>query len=107
MKKCIPITARAKKFPLKEGKSIVIAERKQFPLIPGHEITVHKSDGSTLAYMQGYLNQSIGKRTETGKNYQQPIYQGQFYTLFSHAKSRNKVSWLNFEPEDIKVNESA
>ena len=107
MKKCIPITARAKKFPLKEGKSIVIAERKQFPLIPGHEITVHKSDGSTLAYMQGYLNQSIGKRTETGKNYQQPINQGQFYTLFSHAKSRNKVSWLNFETEDIKVNESA
>ena len=54
--------------------------------------------------MQGDLNQSIGKRTETGKN---PIHQGQFYTLFSHAKSRNKVSWLNFEPEDIKVNEPA
>ena len=47
---------RAKRFPLKKGKSTVIAERKQFLLILGHAITVHKSQGSTLAYMQGDLN---------------------------------------------------
>ena len=41
LKECVPITARAKRFPLKRGKSTVIAERKQFPLIVGHEITVH------------------------------------------------------------------
>ena len=41
----------AKRFPLKKGKSTVIAERKQFPLIFGHAITVHKSQGSTLAYI--------------------------------------------------------
>ena len=28
LKECVPITARAKRFPLKKGKSIVIAERK-------------------------------------------------------------------------------
>ena len=33
--------------------------------------------------------------------------QGQFYAILSHAKSRDKVLSLNFELEDIKVNESA
>ena len=51
----LQVTARSKKFPLKKGKSTVIAERKQFPLILGHAITVHKSQGSTLTYMQGNL----------------------------------------------------
>ena len=56
LKDCVPITARAKRFPLKKGKSTVIAERKQFLLILGHAITDHKSQESTLAYMQGDLN---------------------------------------------------
>ena len=107
LKECVPVTARAKSFPLKKGKSTVVAERKQFPLILGHAITVHKSQGSTLAYMQGDLNRSTGKKTATGKNYQQPISQGQFYTLLSRAKSCDKVLLLNFEPENSKVNESA
>ena len=59
------------------------------------------------AYMQGDLNRSTGKKTATGKNYQQPISQGQFYTLLSRAKSHDKVLLLKLEPEDIKVNESA
>ena len=70
LKECVPITARAKRFPLKKGKSTAVAERKQILLILGHGITVHKSEGSTLAYMQGDLNQSTGKKTATGKNYQ-------------------------------------
>ena len=69
--------------------------------------TVHKSQGSSLAYMQGDLNRSTGKKTATGKNYQQPISQGQFYTLLSRAKSCDKVLLFNFEPKDIKVNELA
>ena len=73
LEECLPITARTKKFPLKKGKITVIAERKQFPLILGHAITVHKPQGSTLPYMQGDLNRSTGKKTATGKNYQQPI----------------------------------
>ena len=51
----LQITARSKKFPLKKGKSTVIAERKQFPSILGHASTVHKFQGSTLTYMQGDL----------------------------------------------------
>ena len=30
LKEYVPITARAKRFPLKKGKSAVITERKQF-----------------------------------------------------------------------------
>ena len=53
----------------------------------GHAITVHKSQGSTVNYKKGDLSWSTGKKTATGKTYQQPIFQGQFYTLLSHAKS--------------------
>ena len=79
---------------MKKEKSTVIAEGKEFPLILGHAITVHKFQGSTLAYMQGDLNPSTGKKTAKGKNYQQHIFQVQFYTLLSHAKSHNKVLLL-------------
>ena len=53
-----------------------MAETKKFPLILGYAITVHKSQGSTLAYMQGDLNRSTDKKTATRKNYQQSISQG-------------------------------
>ena len=52
LKECVPITAITKRFPLKKGKSTVFAEQKQFPLILDHAITVHKSQGSTLTFMQ-------------------------------------------------------
>ena len=81
--------------------------RRQFPSTLGHAITVHKSQGSTPAYMQGDLNRYTSKKTARGKNNQQPISHGQFCTLLSRAKSRDRVLLLNFEPEDIKVNESA
>ena len=55
--------------------------------------------------MQGDLNRSTCKKTATGKNDQQPILQAQFYTSISCAKSCDLL--LNFEPEDIEVNESA
>ena len=90
LKECVPNIARVKRFPLKRGKSTVIDKRKQFLLILGHAITVHKSQGSTLAYMQGDLNQSTGNKTAAGKNYQQPVSQGHFCTLLSHAKSRDR-----------------
>ena len=103
---CVRITARTKTFPLKKGKSTIIPERKQFSIILGHGITVRKSQRSTLAYIQGDVHRSTGKETVMGNDYQQLISQEQFYTLLSGAKSRDKVL-LNFEPEDIKVNESA
>ena len=106
LKECVPITVRTKKFPLKKAKSPVIAKRKQFSLILSHAITVHKSQGSTVAYTQGNLHRSTGKKTATGKDYQQPISQGQFYALHSRVKCRDKLLLLNFDPEDIKGNES-
>ena len=107
LKGCVPITARTKIFPLEKGKITVIAERKQFPLILGHAITVHKSQRNTLKYMKGDLSRPTGKKTATGKTYQQPISQGQFYTHLSCAKSRDKILLLNFDPEQFKLNESA
>ena len=64
LKECLPITAKAKRFPLKKEKSTVIAERKKFSSIIGHAITVRKSQGITLAYMQGDLNRSTGKKID-------------------------------------------
>ena len=52
LKECVPLTA----------KFTAIAERKQFSLILGHAITVHKSQGSTLNYMKGDLSRSTGKK---------------------------------------------
>ena len=77
----------SKKVFFEERESTVIAEKNS--LILGHAISVHKSLGSTLTYMQGNLNQSTGKKTAMGKNYQQPISeaQGQFYNLLSRDKS--------------------
>ena len=107
LKECVLITARTKKSPFKKGKITFIAERKQFPLILDHAITVHKSQGSILNYMKGDVSRSTGKKTATGKTYQQPISQGQFYTLISHVESCDKVLLLNFDPKKIKVNKSA
>jgi len=86
---------------------MITVQRKQFPGILGHAMTVHKSQGSTLEYMKGDLNRNNEKKTKTGKEYLVPISQGQLYTLLSRAKSRDKLLLLNFEPDHIKVNLSA
>ena len=74
LKEYLSSTARAKRFPLKKGKSTVIAERKQFWLILGHAITVNKSHRKLM-----------------WSDYQQPIFKGQFYALLSDVKSHDKV----------------
>ena len=101
-KECVPISAKAKHFPFTKGKTTITAQRKQFPMILAHAITIHKSQGSTLEYMKGDLDQT----TQSGKG-TVPVNQGQFYTLLSRAKSRDKVQLLNFKPDHIKVNKPA
>ena len=77
LKECIQITVRKIKVPFEKGKNTVMAERKQFSLILGQAITDHKSQRSTLICMKGDLSRYAGKKTATGKNDQQPIFQGQ------------------------------
>ena len=103
LKECVPIVAKVKPFPFsksRRGKTITV-QRKQYPLMLAHGMTIHKSQGSSLEFMLGDLD------TSTGKTKPAPINQGQFYTLLSRAKRRDQVKLLNFKPEYIKVNKSA
>ena len=103
LKECVPIKPISKRFPYKHRGTTIIAERKQFPLILAHAMTIHKSQGSTLEYMSGDLNQ-----TSRSGNRLAPIGQGMLYTLLSRAKSRDKLQLLNFDAErHIKTNKSA
>ena len=45
LKECVPITTTAKKFPLKKGKSTVIAERKQYLAMQLLSISLKKYPG--------------------------------------------------------------
>ena len=88
---------------------MINVQRKQYPGILGHAITVHKSQGSTLEYMKGDLDRTTQNKSAYKKKsaYKIPICQGQLYTLLSRAKCRDKVQLLNFEPDHIKVNKPA
>ena len=103
LKECIPIKAMIKPFPYYRGKSRVTVQRKQYPGILAHAITIHKSQGSTLEYMLGDLN----RKTGDDSNYKAPVLEGQFYTLLSRAKCRDKIKVINFEERHIKVNKRA
>ena len=63
LKECVPISATSKSFPFTKGKTTITAQRKQFPVILGHAITVHKSQGSTLEYMKGDLDRRTEKKS--------------------------------------------
>ena len=109
LKECVPISAVVKQFPFTKGKTMINVQRKQYPGILGHAITVHKSQGSTLEYMKGDLDRTTQNKSAYKKKsaYKIPICQGQLYTLLSRAKCREKVQLLNFEPDHIKVNKPA
>ena len=63
-KHCVPITAVTATFPYRYGSKTITVQRKQFPLILAHAMTIHKSQGSTLEYMLGDLDGT----TEKGPN---------------------------------------
>ena len=102
-KEWVQINAMTKSFPYTRGKTTVTVQRRQYPGVIAHAITIHKSQGSTLEYMIGNLNRTTSKSSK----HKVPIGQGQVYTLLSRAKSRNKIQLLNFEPEHIRVNKDA
>ena len=83
LKECVPISATTKPFPFSTGKTTINVQRKQFPAILGHAITVHKSQGSTLEYMKGDLDRSTGKISNSGKEFKTPIGPGILYIAFS------------------------
>ena len=99
LKQCVPITVRTNKFPLARSNNVWV-ERKQFPLVTAHALTIHKSQGSTMQYMTGDMDRT----TKTGSR-STPIYPGQFYTLLSRARSRDTVRILNFNKDNIIVSE--
>ena len=49
LKECVPISAVVKQFPFTKGKTMINVQRKQYPGILGHAITVHKSQGRLLS----------------------------------------------------------
>ena len=87
LNECVPITARVKRFSLKKVKITVIANKKCFPLILGNAITMHKSQGTTLFYMQGDLVWSASKKTIMGKNCQETISASVLHFTFLCQKS--------------------
>ena len=54
---------------------MINVQRKQYPGILGHAITVHESQGSTLEYMKGDLDRT----TQKNSAYKIPICQGQLH----------------------------
>ena len=104
LKDCVPIEPAIRTFMYKQGNKDIEVERKQFPLDPAHAITIHKSQGQTLDYMTGDMDDSTLSKNPNRKNNVAP---GQFYTLASRARSRDKLKILNFSEEKIKVNKLA
>ena len=99
LKQCMAITVKTNSFSFAR-KDNVRVERKQFPLGTAHALTILKARGSNIEYTTGDMNTT----TKTGSK-ETPIYLGQFYTLFSSARSRNTVRILNLDETNIAVSE--
>ena len=69
-------------------------QRKQFPGILAHAITIHKSQGSTYHHMQGHMNQKFAAP-------------GMAYTMLSRAQNRSGIKLHNFKSTMIATNQNA
>ena len=65
-------------------------------------MTVHKSQGSTTAYLTGDMDRSI-----KNPKYQRKIDEVMFYTLLSRVTSSDVVKIVNFTEDVIKFNKQA
>ena len=95
-------TAVTKVFPYSYNNRTIIVERKQYPLILVHAITIHKSQWNTLDYTIG----DFDRTTHKGPNVA-VVNKGQFFILPSRIKSRDKVKLLNLDLSHIRCSEHA
>jgi hypothetical protein len=91
----VPIVAEVKSFSMKNDGN-VNCQRKQFPGILAHAITVHKSQGSTYSHMIGSM--------DDGQMCRRP---GMAYTMLSRAQNRSTIKLENFKSDMIQINKSA
>ena len=73
-------------------------QRKQFPGILAHAITIHKSQGSTFNHMYGYVGNTKNGFEKTP---------GMCYTMISRAKSRSTIKLNGFNRSMLTKNSSA
>ena len=95
----VPIKCESRTFRLK-GLSV---QRKQFPGIAAHAITVHKSQGGQFSYMMGDFNQ----KSSATSSRMGTVKPGQAYTMLSRAKGRTGIVLRNFLPKHIISNKKA
>ena len=84
-------------FRPKNGRCVSV-ERRRYPGVLAHAITIHKSQGSTYEYMLGNMDTtSKGKRPVS-------VQPGQGYTLLSRAQHRERIALKNFNANMLNVN---
>ena len=87
--------------PFKYNGTMV--ERNQFPVTLAHAMTTHKSQGNTLVYFIGDVDQTPAP----GKQRRAPCGPGMFYTMLSRGKTRKNIKLQNFHENCIVVNKEA
>ena len=104
LKGCVPIVPVTTEFTIQRGakkSSMLVIERKQFPLKVAEAMTVHKAQGSGFDYMSADLNQVLNDK-------KRGIQPGMIYTLLSRATARSRLKLLNFTGRDqISINRHA
>ena len=88
----------------KRYTNAIECERKQFPLVLAHAITVHKTQGSTQDYMTGDLDDST---RNPNKKIPRHFLTSLVYTLLSRATRMDAIRILNFNKDLIVHNEKA
>ena len=107
---CVPITVKTKKFIYvppggkKRFDNSIQCERKQFPLLLAHATTVHKTQGRTLDYLTGDLDNST---RNPNRKISKHFLTGLVYTLLSRVRRRDTIRIQNFHKDLIVHNEEA